>query len=122
MTGTDVSKLWDEALSLLDFHRKASDATPVDVVNRLVCERIAGALAVRLGPNTCAIREDYWPIDRLASTERKHQCDTPRHMIEPVIVVEYEGHALLIDGNNRVNEWLARGGNASRRVIVVRHG
>lgn len=122
MADTEVSTLWDEALSLLEFHRKAHDSTAIDVLNRLVSERVSGIRGVRLGPDSCTIREDRWPIERLASAERKHQRDAPRYMIEPVIVVAYAGRTLLIDGNNRVNEWLARGERRTRRVLIMEHG
>jgi hypothetical protein len=97
---------------------KPMDATPQDVLNRLVHEAIPETWRLRFNVTNCIIRECSWSTAALDTLERRHSKDAPRQEEAPIIAFVYEGRARLIDGNNRVNKWV-RERNANNHTVLL---
>lgn len=123
MTNTDA--LWRQLEKALSHHRKVrlNERTGIDVFNRLFREhakRDGLADIPVLNPSTCSIRLESWTVKQIgASVRAKHTRAEPMRLDGPLIMVERSEYRYLIDGNNRLNYWMASGDEVGRDVIVV---
>ena len=67
----------------------------------------------------CSVREEILDRDSLHQLIRHHSRDEPRHPGGPIVVLLYGGERFVIDGNNRVGEWLEQDIQGPFRAIVV---
>ena len=114
------SELWDLVYGALWWERK--DASPTACLNRLTNERLSGS-KLALDPTTAEVREEWWQTNELSRLERKHNKVHDFDDDRPIVVVEFEGRLILVDGNHRVTRWLASGHNVERQLLIVHpHG
>src|SRR5687767_13306843 len=98
----DAAELWDVVFRTL---KPKATETPQECLNRLVRERISDKKLV-VDASTAAIREERWPTSELKRLKLKHDRTNDKDDRRPIVVVDYKGEPLLIDGNHRVNRWL----------------
>lgn len=122
MDDKPANHLWELAYSCLEHHRKSNDGTANDALNRLVREYVPAARDVRLGEENCSIREESWTNDQLAQVARRHSRANPKHEAGPLLVVVYNGVGYLVDGNNRVNKWIAQQDIGFHPVLIIEYG
>ncbi len=96
-------ELWDLVFRILK--PKAAES-PQECLNLLVRERISDKRLV-IDASTATIRRVLLPTLELKRLKRKHDRTNDKDDRRPIVVVEYEGESLLIDGNHRVNRWLS---------------
>lgn len=111
------SELW--ALVNETLWWKPKDASPAACLNRLTNERLSGA-KVALGPGTAVVREERWLTYELSRLERKHSKAHDFDDNRPIVVVEFDGRLILVDGNHRVTRWIASGHNVERQLLIIR--
>ena len=51
--------------------------------------------------------QQYWTTAALGRLPRAHAGVADRDSASPIVLVEYEGTLRLIDGNHRINRWVA---------------
>jgi hypothetical protein len=100
------AELWQLAYATVR-PKPRRDASAEACVDFLINERLQAADRFAVGPTSCGIREESWPLERLETLDRKHENQKPHSEAGPIIVFEHEGRPILIDGNNRVNFWRA---------------
>ena len=98
-----IVELWDLVFRTL---KPKTAESPQACLNRLVRERISNKKLV-VDSSTSDIRRELLPTAELKRLVRKHDRTNDIDDRRPIVVVEYEGQPLLIDGNHRVNCWLA---------------
>jgi hypothetical protein len=106
--------LLDQTLECLQahHHREWGDREPMDVFNRLLAKNVrpdgwTPNTHLNINRGQISSRQEKWGIDKLAQLERGHSDPTGADFDCPIIVVEYEGRRRLLDGNHRINRWLA---------------
>jgi hypothetical protein len=120
---TPQTDLWQEAFNAFKAHHRGNDdeqATLNRIAAKCLAKRADAAVTNSFDPSNCEIREEHLALDQLNELERYHDRRVPSRDVEPVIVLEYEGRRVLIDGNTRVNKWLSEGGTRLRRAIVIK--
>ena len=70
-------------------------------------------------PTNCAIRLEVLSFDQLSSLVRYHDKSRPLRDQEPIVGLELGDQLIVIDGNTRVNKWLAADEHRSRTAIVI---
>lgn len=73
-----------------------------------------------LSDQTCKITRHVLDREGLAKLELFHERPKPARQDGPIVVVEFEGLRYVVDGNNRLNQWLATDGPIEAEVIVIR--
>jgi hypothetical protein len=120
-TGPFADGPWGDIEKAFSYHKR--DSTPREHLNRRAQEE-----AARLGErdlpwldedSSSAVYED-WPVARLAELPRAHERDLPRDESTPVVILQIDTKAALLDGHTRVNKWAKEPGGGARRVVVVR--
>ena len=116
--------LWRVVEQKLRYHRKATDATGLDALNRVfekVLKRTGGIEEPpRLSPETCSIRLEQWPTNRLSrELIRTHCRASPLSEDAPLISVEYDGRTFAVDGATRANKWISENRPGLHAIIIV---
>lgn len=117
MTEQGERELW--ALAYGTLKPKATDPSPKACLNRLVRERISGRAPPEVNEITATIRRESWTLEQLQALERKHERVNDKDDNRPLVVVKYGDRKLLIDGNHRLNRWLAARSGGHREVLLI---
>lgn len=119
-----VDNLWQIVETALKaHHRGGRDRAYLFSLNRIFhkyVERDGLERAPLLSDQTCEITSHVLDRDELAEIELYHERSRPARQDGPVVVVEFEGVRYVVDGNNRLNQWLATDGPIEAEVIVIR--
>lgn len=110
-------ELW--ALAYGTLKPKATDPSPNACLNRLVRERISSRAPPEVNEATATIQKEVWTLEQLQALERKHDRVNDKDDNRPLVVVKYSDRKLLIDGNHRVNRWLAARSGSQREVLLI---
>jgi hypothetical protein len=75
---------------------------------------------MNIRPDRVRSRRENWRIERLGQLRRGHPgvAGPLTRLDGPIVVVEYGGIVRLLDGNHRINTWVANGGSALHAVHV----
>lgn len=90
-------------------------------LTKLANERFDGEAWLPVTEDKWEIRWEAWPWERVTVSERKHADAGPRRVEGPLVVVQFRGRELLVDGTHRVNTWLAGEHPAVLDVLIVSH-
>lgn len=106
--------IFDQSLECLwaHCHPEWGDRYPLDVFNRLLAKNIRPS---EWTPNThlniqrhqVKSRRERWTTDALGKLPRGHGFTQGKDFDCPIVVAEYEGEQRLLDGNHRINRWIA---------------
>jgi hypothetical protein len=124
------AELMVQVWSALFGHCKGED-TPVATLERLAVKyagQLFPDLAIpRMAESDLSVALTWMGTDELAQISRPHArrqpggaSFRPELLDLPVIVLELDGHKLLIDGATRINRWLASDENADHPVYHLR--
>jgi hypothetical protein len=106
----------DQSLECLSwhFHPEWGDQSPLDVFNRLLAKSIEPAgwthnTHLDIQRHQITSRREQWTTETLGRLVRGHGSSAGGDFGCPIIVAEYEGQQRLLDGNHRINRWIAVG-------------
>jgi hypothetical protein len=112
-----MSELWKRALgAVLPNH---SPPTAFEQLTKLANERFDDTPWLPVTERDWSIRSELWGPVELQIPERKHADAALPQFEGPLVVVEFKGRVLLVDGTHRVNYWRANGFPSQREVLVV---
>ncbi len=120
----DRDPILSETLRCLGAHRHPQwgDRDALDVFNRLLAKnaRPGGSknLHLDIREEQITSRAEEWPLEELARLPRAHDERHQHGSHDPVILVEYDGALRLLDGNHRINNWVARQDRGPHRVHI----
>ena len=106
----------DHTLACLQahFHPEWGDRNPFDVFSRLIAKNVKPSgwtsnTHMNLLPDQIRSRQEEWGIAKLQQLKRGHSgvASAFTKLDGPIIVVEYGGVSRLLDGNHRINTWVA---------------
>lgn len=117
MSDYEVRELW--ALAYRTLKPKATDRSPNACLNRLLRERISGRTPPEVNELTATIQKESWTRKQLQELERKHERINDKDDNRPLVVVKYGHQKILIDGNHRVNRWLAARTDSEHEVLLI---
>jgi len=109
---------WAEIYDVLTWRLPPSDVTPQNRSNRLAREHFSD-LPVFLGPDTCTVREDLLPLERLAELKRWHLRAKPNRLDGKLVLVAYKSALGVIDGNNRISYNLESKETTPLRALII---
>ena len=121
----DSVYLWIQACEQLKWHNKGSD-TCIDTLNRLwrknVQARHAGGEALLDIPTVrddmLMVSAEQWSLQKLAAVPRGHARAAPQ-FFGPVVILDWFERFFLLDGNTRVNFWLAHKNEGPHAVLRI---
>lgn len=112
----DHDELLGQTLRCLQAHKHAEwgDREPLDVLNRLLAKNLrpegwTSNTHLNISPSQIRSRRERWTIEQLGRLKRGHSDKAGTDFDCPIIVVEYQATQCLLDGNHRINRWLAAG-------------
>jgi hypothetical protein len=62
---------------------------------------------------------EYCPMDRLATLIEGDRAGKPRREDVPVVIVNYRGRDILIDGGHRITQWRQNGDTTPHKAFVA---
>jgi hypothetical protein len=97
--------LWDH------HHPEWGDRTELDVFNRLLAKnarpgKFTPQTHLNIQPSQVTSRRELWSTQDLAQLPRLHNSTAGVDCDCPIVIAEYEGKALVLDGNHRINRWV----------------
>lgn len=106
----------DQSLMCLrtHYHPEWGDRNPLDVFNRLLAKNIRPSgwtdnTHLNIQRHQIRSRREQWTTDALRKLTRGHKFTQGKDFDCPIVVVEYEGAQRVLDGNHRINRWIAAG-------------
>ena len=113
------SELWRQVQASFEPHRLPTDKTAQAALNRIAQKCRKTPEWRPFDEATCTIREQTLEARELAKLTRFHNRKTPAWVCEPIVVLEIDGKLLVIEGNKRVNKWIAERASPPRRAIIL---
>lgn len=95
-------------------HPEWGDRDALDVFNRLLAKSLRPA---NWTPNThltferhqIKSRKEQWTVRSLGKLTRAHADPRGNDFPCPIVLAEYDGETRVLDGNHRINRWVANG-------------
>lgn len=110
--------LWDRVYAALEGHRLRGDATAQAALDRIAAKVLGLTERLSFNPSTCSVREEALSMEILRSLHVYHEQARPQANHDTIVVIDWNGRRVVVDGNNRVNRW-RREGNVGRRSAIV---
>jgi hypothetical protein len=92
-------------------------------VNRIAAKCLKKALgrpyALSIGPPTCYVHEEVIRGSELPNLIRYHDRVKKTSRTTPIVILRIEGKSIVIEGNNRVNRWVANGEPTPRQALII---
>ena len=117
--------IFSQSIECLSRHRHPQwgDLCAMDVFSRLVAKSIRPD---RWTTNTHLViesdqvqsRQEYRTTDALKKLKLGHDRTAGKDCDCPIVIAEYDGVELLIDGTTRINRWIAKGDMQVHKVNV----
>jgi hypothetical protein len=104
-------------------HPEWGDQVPLDVFNRLLAKGVRPSgwtqyTHLDIQPEQISSRRERWTVEALAKLPRGHTSKAGHDFACPIIVAEYPGKQLLLDGNHRINRWIDLGDSGEHEVNI----
>ena len=101
-------------------HNDWGDRTLQDALNRIAKKVLAAHgldLSIRLGPDTCTIELVERSRGEIEAAVKFHDSKHPGS--RPPTLLRFAGREFIVDGHNRINQFLADGTGESLTVILL---
>jgi len=115
----DTGELWRRIHESFEYHREATDPDAQAAMDRIATKCIRSSTRKSFNANNCAVREGLLAATSLHELRLYHSRANPYHLDGPIIVLLYDGAKVVIEGNTRVNAWIARQFEGPFGVIMV---
>jgi hypothetical protein len=117
--------VFSQSIECLSRHRRPEwgDLCAMDVFNRLVAKSIrpdgwTTNTHLDIKSDQVQSRQEHWTADALKKLTRGHSRTAGKDFDCPIVIAEYDGAQLLIDGTTRINRWIAKGEMPVHKVNV----
>lgn len=119
-----MSDVLDETLECLKshLHGEWGDTSPLDVFNRLLAKNIrppgwTSNTHANITRDQITSRKEQWTTHALGKLNRGHSSSSGIDVPWPIVLAECEGLRVL-DGNHRINRWIASNDARSHKVHI----
>ena len=113
-------RLWSRILAALEAHRKPGvDADAQAALERVAAKCLGSVEPIRLNPSTCSVREELLSSAALRDLIVYHPRKSPKRSHGAIVILANLNCRVVIDGNNRVNLWLAEQAPGPFEAIVI---
>jgi hypothetical protein len=116
---TDEATLWKSIHGQFRHHRQSADRTPQDAMNRVAQKCLCLAERRSFDPSNCTVRSLLLTKRELHDLRTFHCRTNGYPSREPIVVLEWNGHRVVIEGNTRVNRWRAEAPDGPFPAIFV---
>lgn len=115
----DAAEIWVWIHAAFEAHMKVSDQTPQEVLERIAQKCLGLPHQLAFNSSNCTVREEMLSLAALEQLKVYHKRTTPKRCDGPIIIINYDGQDVVIDGNNRVNLWCERQDSRLFHAIVI---
>jgi hypothetical protein len=113
-------RLWPRILAAFEAHRKPGvDVNAHAALERVATKCLGSSEPIRLNPSTCSAHEESFSLAALRELVVFHPRKSPQRLRGPIVVLAHLNRRVVIDGNNRVNLWLAEHAPGPFEAIVI---
>ena len=113
-------RIWSRILVAFEAHRKRGvDADAQAALERVAAKCLNSAEPIRLNPSNCSVREESLSSAALRDLIVYHPRKSPQWSQGPIVILAARSCRVVIDGNNRVNLWLAEQAPGPFEAIVI---
>ena len=116
---SDTAALWQSILDQFKWHQQPTDPTPQDAMNRVAQKCLFLRERRSLGPGDCSVRAVSLAKEDLRQLRTFHCRVIGYRSVEPVVVLEWYEHRVVIEGNTRVNRWRTEEDSGPFHAILV---
>jgi hypothetical protein len=109
--------LWNRVQSA--FYLSPTLDKALSEVNRILRKTYSDLPQDYIDPSVCTIRQEWFGVQQLRELKLRHTLSSPKYTEGPIVVVEYLGLRHVIDGTNRVNQWIAKDSTESHEVLLI---
>ena len=102
---SDTAALWRGIFAQFKWHQQPTDATPQDAMNRIAQKCLYLPERHSFDPSNCSVRSESLSKGDLDQLRTFHCRAIGYPSADPVVVIEWHGHRVVIEGNTRVNRW-----------------
>jgi hypothetical protein len=116
----EYDTLWRQAYASFEGHAapfRRSDRNAQAALTRIAVK----GLGFTFDSTNSQIRRERWSFEQLKQLKTGHNGRNDCQ-IEPLILIEWEGRTVVIDGNHRLNGWVAGNDGRSRQVVIISPG
>jgi hypothetical protein len=115
---SDSPELWRRVHAAFEGHSRNDPSTQAGLER--IAKKCLGLTERRpFNQTNCTIRAEVFHPEQLASLVRYHDRTKPQREGQAIVVLEYQGRRFVIDGNNRVNKWVAEKRLEPFEAIVI---
>lgn len=111
--------LWEQVYATFEAHRLRTDPDAQAALNRIAAKCLGLSEVRSFDPSNCRVRRELLRQEALRTLKRYHQRKEPLRDYEPIVVIEWRGRSWVVDGNTRVNKWIADGAPQPRSAIII---
>ncbi len=112
-------ELWRRIHAAFDAHRQATDKDAQAALERIAAKCLGLASPKPFNRSNSLVREEMMSAALLNDLVRYHERTRPLRPCGPIVVLLHQGRRVVIDGNNRVNMWLAQNAPGPFYAIVI---
>ena len=98
-------ELWKRIQAAFEAHCGPGDRHAQDALERVAAKCLHSPQRQALNASNCDVWEENLSSESLAELQVYHSRALPLRSNGPIVVLLYQGHRVVIDGNNRVNAW-----------------
>lgn len=114
------AQLWAQVHAAFPYPSTSVQAEINRIANKCLEPVLGQSPSMRFDPSTCDVVEVMMDLNDLQRLRCYHSRNTPTSDREPIVVVQIGSPQVVIEGNNRVNLWVAAGVGIPKRALVLR--
>ena len=103
----------------MEGHRLPSDADAQAALDRIAAKVLRFPERRSFSPSNCSVREEPLSVEALRALQVYHRRASPQLDHDTIVVLQCGERRVVVDGNNRVNQWLATGSAEHRSAIII---
>lgn len=115
----DATEIWVRIHASFEAHMKITDHASQEVLERIAQKCLGLSHKLAFNSSNCIVREEMLRLAALEELKVYHKRTTPKRCDGPIIIINYDGQGVVIDGNNRVNLWCERQDSGPFHAIII---
>jgi hypothetical protein len=116
----NVAELWNRIHRAFDISALArGDSSPQHALERIAQKCLGLAQRSPFNSTNCSVRSEMLTSNDLGSLVLFHAKDRPARDGGPLVLLEFGGRRVVIDGNNRVNLWRTKQAPGPFEALII---
>src|SRR6266850_7625354 len=115
----EPAQLWRRIHAAFEAHRKPTDKNAQAALERVAVKCLGLANRQAFNASNCSVREAQLGRQSLLALKVYHERSRPVRGGGTIVLIFYGGSYVVLDGNNRVNQWRAQNAPGPFDAIII---